>query len=34
MLRLFNTLTKKKEQFIPAAREVRIYTCGPNKDSN
>lgn len=32
MLRLYNTLTKKKEEFVPIDKEnniVTIYTCGP-----
>ena len=32
MLKLYNTLTKKKEEFIPIDKEnnvVKIYTCGP-----
>lgn len=29
-LRLYNTLTKKEEEFIPLqGKEVRMYTCGP-----
>jgi cysteinyl-tRNA synthetase len=28
-LKLFNTLTKKKEEFIPINKEVGFYTCGP-----
>ena len=32
MLKLYNTLTRKKEEFIPIDKEkkkVKIYTCGP-----
>ncbi len=30
MLTLFNTLTRKREQFVPLdKKEVRLYTCGP-----
>ena len=30
MLKLYNTLSRKKEEFIPInPQEVRIYTCGP-----
>ncbi len=30
MLTLFNTLTRKREQFIPLdKKEIRLYTCGP-----
>ncbi len=30
MLKLYNTLTRKKEEFIPIKKdEVRIYSCGP-----
>ena len=29
-MRLFNTLTRKKEEFKPLiGNEVRIYSCGP-----
>ena len=29
-LKIYNTLTRKKEEFIPInSKEVRIYTCGP-----
>ena len=29
-LKLFNTLTRKKEEFIPISKdEVRVYSCGP-----
>lgn len=31
-LKLYNTLTKKKELFKPLKKsEVGLYTCGPNK---
>ncbi len=30
MLRLFNTLTRKKEKFVPLGEVVGIYTCGPS----
>ena len=30
MLRLFNTLTRKKEEFVPSGDVVGIYTCGPS----
>lgn len=31
MLRLYNTLTKKKELFVPIAKKhVKIFTCGPS----
>lgn len=31
-LRLYNTLTRKKETFKPIKKDfVGIYTCGPNK---
>src|SRR3989344_6542734 len=30
MMKLFNTLSKKKEEFVPVdPKLVRIYTCGP-----
>ena len=30
MIKLYNTLTRKKEEFIPIdKKEVKIYTCGP-----
>ena len=30
MLKLFNTLTRSKEEFIPINNgEVSLYTCGP-----
>lgn len=29
-IRLFNNLTRKKEEFSPVAGTVRIYTCGPS----
>ena len=30
MLRLFNTLTRRVEPFVPLTEgEVRMYTCGP-----
>ena len=32
MLKIYNTLTRKKEDFIPIdkdKKEVKIYTCGP-----
>ncbi len=30
MLKLYNTLSRKKEEFIPInSKEVKIYTCGP-----
>ena len=30
MLKIYNTLTRKKEEFVPIDRkEVRIYSCGP-----
>lgn len=29
MLRLFNSLSRKVEDFKPSSDEVRIYTCGP-----
>lgn len=30
MLKLYNTLTRKKEEFVPIdEKEVRIYSCGP-----
>ena len=30
MLKIFNTLTRKKEEFVPINKnEVRIYSCGP-----
>lgn len=28
-MKLYNTLTKKKEEFVPAGEEVKIYACGP-----
>ncbi|MCM8773470.1 MAG: cysteine--tRNA ligase, partial [Candidatus Omnitrophica bacterium] len=28
MLKIYNTLTKRKEEFIPKSDEVKIYTCG------
>ncbi len=30
MLKLFNTLSRKKEDFIPLSDVVGIYTCGPS----
>lgn len=31
-LKLFNTLTRKKELFKPISdKKVGLYTCGPNK---
>lgn len=30
MLKLFNTLTRKKEKFLPLGEVVGIYTCGPS----
>lgn len=30
MLKLFNTLTRKKERFQPSGEVVGIYTCGPS----
>lgn len=30
MLRLFNTMTRRKEAFRPRGREVKLYTCGPS----
>ncbi|MEQ8188290.1 MAG: cysteine--tRNA ligase [Candidatus Eremiobacterota bacterium] len=29
MLVLYNTLTRKKEEFVPCGQEVRFYSCGP-----
>ncbi len=29
MLRLYNTISRKKEPFSPQGEEVKIYTCGP-----
>ena len=29
-LKLFNTLTRRKEEFKPLGKVVRIYTCGPS----
>jgi len=29
MLKLYNTLTRKKEEFIPKEGEVKMYSCGP-----
>ncbi|HLC32372.1 MAG TPA: class I tRNA ligase family protein, partial [Candidatus Nanoarchaeia archaeon] len=30
MMKLFNTLSKAKEEFVPVdKKEVRLYTCGP-----
>ncbi|MFH0808667.1 MAG: cysteine--tRNA ligase [archaeon] len=29
MLKLYNTLSRKKENFIPLGKEVGIYSCGP-----
>ncbi len=29
MLKLYNTLTRKKETFRPVKKEVRMYVCGP-----
>ena len=30
MLKLYNTLTRKKEEFVPVEEGVaKIYTCGP-----
>ena len=30
MIRIYNTLTKKKEDFIPLEEgKVRMYVCGP-----
>lgn len=32
MLKLYNTLTRKKDIFKPIRKnKVAIYTCGPNK---
>jgi cysteinyl-tRNA synthetase len=31
MLKLYNTLKRKKETFKPIGKTVGIYTCGPNK---
>ncbi len=31
VLRLYNTLTRKKEAFKPIGKTVSMYTCGPNK---
>lgn len=28
-MKLYNTLTKKKEEFVPINDEVRMYSCGP-----
>jgi len=28
-LKIYNTLTRKKEEFKPIKKEVAIYTCGP-----
>ncbi len=34
-LKLYNTLTRKKEVFKPIKKEiVGMYTCGPNKILN
>ncbi|VVB87454.1 Cysteine--tRNA ligase [uncultured archaeon] len=30
MLKLFNTLTRQKEEFLPLGEVVGIYTCGPS----
>jgi len=30
MLKLFNTLTREKEEFVPIGEVVGIYTCGPS----
>ncbi len=33
-LKIFNTLTRTKEQFKPVVpKHVGLYTCGPNKIS-
>ena len=29
MFKLYNTLTRKKEEFKPLGKEVKLYTCGP-----
>lgn len=29
MLKIYNTLTKKKEQFLPLGATVKMYNCGP-----
>jgi cysteinyl-tRNA synthetase len=30
MIKLYNSLTKKKEEFIPIKKgEIKIYSCGP-----
>jgi len=29
MVKIYNTLTRKKQDFKPQSKEVRIYTCGP-----
>ena len=29
MLKLYNTLSRKKEEFKPLKRTVSLYTCGP-----
>ena len=35
MLQIYNSLTKKKEVFVPIEeKKVRIYTCGPTVYSN
>ena len=28
-LKLYNTLSRKKEEFVPIGKEVRMYSCGP-----
>jgi len=29
-MKIYNTLTRRKEEFVPSNGEVRIYVCGPN----
>ena len=29
MLRLYNTLSREKEDFVPVGKTVTMYSCGP-----
>ena len=29
MIQIYNTLTKQKEEFLPAGSKVRMFVCGP-----
>ena len=29
MLKFYNSLTRKKEEFVPHGKEVKMYSCGP-----